>query len=167
MAEFLVHGAFDVQLDTKKSGAVFINQESLSDLAKQHDSFSKIGCYVFARKASRGSTPIYVGCTKKQSILKEAFNPNNRNLVMKWLNDQTQRKLQIWTITQIGKGHPHLSAIDEIETILIHWAKLENPDLLNKHKTKVPKWSIRGVERGGKGKRSEIVIEFRKMMGLD
>jgi hypothetical protein len=41
-----------------------------------------------------------------------------------------------------------------------------NPDLINKHYTKIDRWGIRGAIRGGKGKVAEGAGEFRRMLGF-
>lgn len=146
---------------------IAIDESALDELAAQCQSFGKCGCYVFSRKSGRGSTPIYVGKAEKQTIKNEAFNSRNIKSVHAWLNDQAKRKLQIWTIAQPGRGRPHKTAIDEIETVVIHWARLENPDILNIQKTKGLNWWIKGVERAGQGRRPKAATDFRKMIGLD
>ncbi|MGA8688554.1 MAG: hypothetical protein WB662_01260 [Methyloceanibacter sp.] len=54
----------------------------------------------------------------------------------------------------------------EIETLVIHWAQIVNPNLLNKHKRKAPRWSIRGVERPGRGRRPADAKAFCEFIGL-
>src|ERR1039458_7790186 len=47
---------------------------------------------------------------------------------------------------------------DEIETFLIQSALVENPDIRNRQKTKIPAWTIDGVVRSGQGKPSAIAF---------
>jgi len=167
MAEFEVNGPINIPVIKQKSGGIIIDEDLLDDLSSNHPTLNLTGCYVFSRKSSKGSTPIYVGKTEKQNIRKEAFNNSNLKSVCRWVNDQSHKKLELWTVTQVkSRGARHSKAIDEIETTLIHWAKQANPKLLNKHKTKDANWSIKGVERSGRGRRPEAVKAFRKLMGL-
>ncbi len=69
----------------------------------------------------------------------------------------------------VPEGNKNKSArgvLDEIETFLIQSGKLKNPEILNKQKTKAPKWSIAGVVRSSKGKATKVSTDFRKLMGL-
>lgn len=172
MTAFVVGGPFDVPITKLKSGAFVVEESKLSELAELDQSFARTGgVYVFSRKSSRGSTPVYVGMTKKQRLIDEAFNHRNRNIVMKWLNDQSHRRLQIWTIVP-ASNRSKLSrdagdAIDEIEAFLIHTAANENPDLLNLRKKGGQKWTIKGVDKGGRGNRPREAKDFRKLIGLD
>jgi len=57
--------------------------------------------------------------------------------------------------------------VDNMETFLIQSALSENPLLKNIQKTKnLPLWTVKGVIRGGKGKRTKTEKAFTKMMGL-
>ncbi|MGR3381358.1 hypothetical protein [Roseovarius indicus] len=167
MADFEIAGPYDVNLiDDGKSNLAI---DKTFPVGKHHfDFLDRKGCYVFARVTSAGSTPIYVGKAKEQPIIKEAFNFRNRLNVCNSLSCKRKyRRLQLWAVVQVGKGAPHKSAIDQIETTLIQMAKLENPDLINAKKTKGQNWQIKGVYNSGSGRRSKKAEHFRRMIGLD
>lgn len=168
MSTFIVKGPFEVPVKIQKTGAKTIDKEELDKLASRCPTFGEIGCYVFSLKAAKGSKPLYVGKTEKQTISNEAFGWRNKNLVNEALNDQKRGKLQIWTVTQHNaRGPKNKSAIGEIEKVITSWAIEKNPNLLNSHNTKKgDSWSIKGVQSSSRGIRPQEAIAFRKMMGL-
>ena len=65
------------------------------------------------------------------------------------------------------KGKPNKKAITEIEDFLIQTGFAKNPEIQNVHGAGRPKWSIQGVVRSGKGKRSKAEVSFRSLFDLD
>lgn len=166
MTEFEVKGPFQVPLRKQKTGGIVISEDDLPLLFESCSSFNTLGCYIYSRKSGRGSTPIYVGMTHR-TIAKEAFNSSNLKKVENWLNEQNHRKLQIWTVTQKCGTKKNRSAVSEIETTLITWAKQENPNLINIQKSKrKERWTIYGVNSHGRGKVSNTSKEFKRMIGI-
>jgi hypothetical protein len=127
----------------------------------------KQGCYVFAMKAGKGYTPWYVGKATK-SFKQECFQPPKLLNYNKVLFKGHRGTPVIFFIAPGGnKNRVPTRIIDEVETFLIQAALYENPQITNVQKTKnVPKWGIKGVVRGGKGKPDATAKAFAKMMGL-
>src|SRR5690606_25927384 len=60
-----------------------ISKQSLADLKEELERLEEglsdaCGCYVFAKKNSRGMLPWYVGQACRSSLAGEALNPDNR-----------------------------------------------------------------------------------------
>ena len=126
----------------------------------------KQGCYVFALRAGRGSTPWYVGKASK-SFQQECFTSDKLQKYNRALFGGKKGSPVLFFVTLPGKKMK-ISArtIKDVETYLIGVAKETNPNLLNKSKTKTPAWGIKAVYRGGQGKPNQTERAFRKMLGL-
>ena len=167
MAKFIVKGPFKVPVEVYGRGRKDIDEERIGELLKECATFGKKGCYVFSIQAGRGSKPLYVGKTSRQTIIREAFNDRNMRRVVRKLNKQDRGTLLIWTITQDGGRRPPTKMIGEIEKMLIPWAAEKNPDLINDHHTKKSDdWSIEGVVGAKRGPRGKTANDFRKMIGI-
>ena len=81
MPAFIVAGPFDVPLQPGVRKAKLIDRAAAKSLAGQSDGFLRRGCYVFGIRAGKGARPIYVGMTKSQNLITEAFNEKNVNRV--------------------------------------------------------------------------------------
>lgn len=118
-------------------------------------------------KAGKGYTPWYIGKASK-------------NFKQECLSDQKLLKYND-VLFKGKKGNPVIflvaprgdknkvptDAIKDMERVLILNAYHANPDLTNVHHTRsVPKWSIYGVIRGGRGKPDVAATAFAKMMGF-
>jgi hypothetical protein len=136
------------------------HSEGLSELGGER------GCYVFAIRAGRGFTPIYVGKATK-SFKQECLNPANKHKFSEGLADYEKGTPILYFIRHPPqRGKTNSKQIVEIENFLIQNASIRNPDLQNVHGRNAPNWSIRGVIRGGKGKPTKPESEFRKLMGI-
>jgi hypothetical protein len=126
----------------------------------------KQGCYVFALGVSGGFTPWYVGKTTK-SFQQESMRDHKLvyyNEVVFKGNKGTPVMFFVarpGSLTKIPRAQ-----IDNLETFLIQTAVFKNPGLKNKKKAVLPRWGIRGVVRGGKGKSSARAKVFKSMIGL-
>jgi len=127
----------------------------------------KQGCYVFALKAARGFRPWYVGkATKsmKQECTKD-HKLNKYNGVLFKGNKGTP--VLFFVVLGGNKKKISASVIDEMETFFIQTVLTKHPEIQNIQKTNLPKWTVKGVVRGGQGKPKKNASDFRDMMGLD
>lgn len=101
------------------------------------------GCYVFAMRSARGTTPWYVGKAEKTVFGTECFNASNR---LTYFNHTRERKgtpllFLIARMTPKGRfAKPYTNGtadVDFVETFLIGAALTRNPDLLNVKKTRL------------------------------
>ena len=103
------------------------------------------GCYVFAMRSARGTTPWYVGKAERTVFGTECFNAQNRNT---YFNHTRKRKgtpllflIARMTPTRqfskpYAKGTPD---VDFLELLLIGAAATRNPDLLDVKRTQLYK----------------------------
>jgi len=70
-------------------------------------------------------------------------------------------------VAPLGRGKPAKSKAVALEKYLIQAVKAAHPRLLNKIGTKIPRWGIAGVLRGGKGKTAESARALRRIMGIE
>jgi hypothetical protein len=128
-----------------------------------------VGVYVFAIKASKGYTPVYVGKAARQSFEYEVFSITNRGnhynpALLAW-----QRGIPVLflIIHPKGKGKTNERAIDQVETFFIDVASMKNPNLSNVKKRKQHKWRVSGVVRGKKGEgKAFSAQELKRALGL-
>ena len=127
----------------------------------------KQGCYIFALKAGRGYSPWYIGKATK-NFKQEVFALHKIKLYNKLLWDGKKGTPVMFFVMMPGNLKKiSTPVINNMEKFLIQSAVLKNPNVLNSHNTKnLPKWSIKGVVRGKKGKPSEKSLTFKSMMGL-
>lgn len=101
------------------------------------------GCYVFAMRSARATTPWYVGKADKTAFGTECFNDRNMRT---YFNHTRDRKgspflFLIARMTPTGrfaKPYPSGTAdVDFVESYLIGVALRRNPDLLNVKKTRL------------------------------
>ena len=167
MPEFVVHGPFSVPLERLARGAIFLDPRAIEEFARQEPLMARKGCYVFVWKASRGSLPIYVGMTQKQTIGQEAFNPRNTDLINRFINTKLKGSLQLYVLVEAdGPGRDNIPVIKEIEEFLITKAALRNKNLLNSKMTTEPSWIIRGVHNHRGGHPGGPAATFKSVMGL-
>jgi hypothetical protein len=69
-----------------------------------------------------------------------------------------------FVVSPRARGRANASVIGEVEKYLIALAETANPNLSNVQGRTKEWWGIRGVVRGGKGKPSIDVREFRRLM---
>jgi hypothetical protein len=166
MAEFRIDGPHEIPFEQRKGGRVILH----NDFWTQSDELAELGkergCYVFAIRAGKGATPIYVGKATK-SFKQECFNPSNRHKFSNGLADYKKGTPIMYFVRHpTQKGKTNAKQIGEVETFLTQNAVVKNLNLQNLHGTKAPRWSIHGVIRGGKGKPKKAESEFKKLIGL-
>jgi hypothetical protein len=69
-------------------------------------------------------------------------------------------------LAPVRKGKADLKGIAKVEKYLINLGITANPNLVNQHYTKMERWGIRGLIRGGKGKVGKGTGYFRDMLGV-
>ena len=161
LVPYEVYGPFEVEIDDRK---VVTAKERLKEWWRKETPrglSSRKGCYVFAMRASKGFTPIYVGKTSKQTHEKEVFNANNVANMNEVLGKRMGTLVLYLVSTKPADARSY--HIDEIETWLIQQALKKNPHLVNIQKAK--DWCIPGVVNG-KGKPSPSAKNLAKMLGL-
>lgn len=127
---------------------------------------SKTGVYVFATRAGKGFRPIYVGKATR-GFKTECFTSHKLHHYAQALCDGAQVRPVMFFIAAQGKiNKVAVSAIKEIEELMIQFAVAKNPNLRNKVGTKIADWTIKGVIRGGKGKKTKTASAFITMMGI-
>jgi len=165
MPAFIVAGPFDVPLQPGVRKAKLIDRAAAKSLAGQSDGFLRRGCYVFGIRAGKGARPIYVGMTKSQNLITEAFNEKNVNRVNEYINRQKGNPVVYIVYQKAGKGGPAKNCIPAIEGFLIARCAKRNPQLINVHMNKKASWSIAGVVNAGSGKPSAAAAMFSNLIG--
>jgi hypothetical protein len=168
MKVFSVSGPFDVHLEPNKGGKM---------VAKDLDAFWEevgehrhdVGVYVFAIRAGKGFTPIYVGKTARQSFENEVFTVTNRahHYNPALLNYTKGVPVLLLIVHPRGKGKINHKAIDQVETFFIDVASIKNPGLSNVQKKKQHKWRVSGVVRAKPGEgTAHAARELKRAVGL-
>jgi len=127
----------------------------------------KQGCYVFALKAAKGFRPWYTGKATK-SMRQECLHYHklaHYNQVL--FTGKKGTPVMFFVVLEGNKKKVSSKVLDEMETFFIQTVLSKHPEILNVQKTNLPKWTVQGVVRGGKGRRKKNTTQFRKMMGLD
>jgi hypothetical protein len=154
---------------TKKGKLKRIDKECIKEFKERpcnKNIMNKQGVYVFALKAGRGFKPWYVGMASK-SFGQEIFTTHKTTLYNDLLFAGKKGTPWVFFITTpAGKNKISKPIITSAEKEMIQYAYAKNPLLLNTKGTKGKSWGIKGLIRGGSGKKSESTKQFGKMMGL-
>jgi len=163
---FSVYGPFNVPCYQGKAART-ISDDNVKNFWKQHPSMAQYkGCYVFGIRAGKGFTPGYAGKATR-SFKNEAFGSHKLARYQQFLADyQRGTPVIFFVVYPSKKGKVNVRHIEELETFLIQNGVRVNPDIMNVKGTKVAKWGIKGVLRCGKGKVSQGVNEFRRLLKL-
>jgi len=103
--------------------------------------------------------------TKK--FRQETFNPSNRHKYHDGFSEYAKgRPLMFFVVHPDQRGKTNEKEIGRIEEFLIQAGIVKNPELQNVRGAQRPKWSIRGVVRSGKGKRTSAEAAFRRLFDL-
>ncbi|QSX75740.1 hypothetical protein HIV01_004235 [Lysobacter arenosi] len=167
MSEFIVSGPHVVPVYKGKVGRI-VRAEEGEEFFRNHPSLQgRSGCYVFAMRASRGLTPMYVGKATK-SFGQECFASHKLGKCNEILADYARGTLVLFMFESPSGRKAPTYQIDLLENFLIQSALSVNDTLLNIKKTKQETWSIRGMIRSSKkGKRSKAASAASNMLGLD
>ena len=165
MAIFSVYGPCQIPV-SKKPKARLIS-EDLSPFWERHEEVaSSKGCYIFAIRAGRGFTPLYVGKTT-DTFKTECFTPSKLEHYHRALADYIKGTPVLFFIVHPpNQGATNRKAITQIEDFLIQAGRMVNPNLRNIRGGRLPKWGIKGVIRAGQGGISESEKQFRRLMGI-
>jgi hypothetical protein len=162
----MTRGPFEVPLVKNKrlvkpGCPEFWSKPEVDELANQR------GCYVFAMRAGRGITPIYVGKATKNfkqecfAVQKIAYHYGPALLEYK-----RGRPVLFLVVLERTKGKVNKRAIAKVEFFLIQNAMKKNPELSNIKGKREEHWSIGGVIRSGRGKVAAEAKAFKAAMGL-
>jgi len=166
VAEFEVLGPFDVPVYRGRKGRIVRSEEGDAFFEKHGALKSRRGCYVFAMRAGKGITPTYVGKATK-TFSQECFTAHKLGKCNQTLVDYLKGTLVMFLIVApIGKGRPATNQITELEDFLIQTGVARNPDLLNVKGTKRADWSIKGLLRARRGRRTAASSAFKSAMSL-
>jgi hypothetical protein len=126
------------------------------------------GVFVFSLRAGKGFTPYYVGKTSRQDFAHECFTAHKRNKYNHALALQSGTPMLSFIAHPTRRGPVNHNAIDQLELELIQYAYDRNPDyLMNERRIEdLPRWSIAGALRHGRGKPSADAIALRRILGL-
>lgn len=163
--KFTVHGPFKVPVNGT-TGEKSLNGKVKSTFWSGDASYLRHarGCYVFARKAGKGYTPLYVGQTKK-TFEGECFNAYNQANLAGIISTIKGSLVLFLLEYEASAGPLNKRAINDLERHLVETALLKNKDLINKKLTaNGPSFLIRGVH-ATPGKPSAAANTFRLAMG--
>lgn len=166
MASFKIHGRFDVPYEKRKGGRVLVCDDFWSEGSPAHHLADERGCYVFAVQTGRGLDPVYVGKATK-TFKQETFNPANKHKYQDGFSEYGKGlPVMFFVVHPDQKGRPNEKEMGQVEDFLIQTGAAKNPALQNVRGAQRPKWSIQGVVRSGKGKRTKAEIAFRRLFDL-
>ena len=165
MTIFKIEGPFDVPILPKVASKMVA--EDLSSFWQQcHTLKGKVGCYVFAVRAGKGLTPLYVGkttdCFEKECFTSTKINHYNYGLA----SYSKGTPVMFFAVYPVKKGKVNASDVTDLEDFLIQVGRTVNPDLRNIIGGKGSTWGIKGVIRGGQGKPNASEQAFRRVFGL-
>ena len=168
--DLIVYGPIEIPFRRQANGnakhidgahvQAFWRNQSAQTIAK------KQGCYVFALRAARGYCPWYIGkatCSFEQEAL-STHQLGHYNAVL--FDGRKGTPVLFFVAPQDNKRKVPRAICDKIETFLIQSALVENPDIRNRQKTKIPAWTIKGVLRPNQGKPTKLEQAFKKLMGI-
>ena len=173
---FVIHGPYEIPCDRLRSGRIIHPLHGAQLWAKpgvtELKLRGKIGCYLYALRAGKGYTPLYVGQTTV-GFGKECFTDGKLNRYNHGLARVKAGTPVLFFVTPSWNARPTkkkksavAQLIGEIEKHLIALASSANPSgLLNTQHTKKT-WGIRGMHRGLGGKGNRSSANFRRMLNL-
>lgn len=171
---FDVAGPYELIRDGKKK---LITERSAADLkeklTKDNPSLTTAcGCYVFTVRAGRGYTPYYVGQSCRQSILREALNPSNREKYNKACSESRGTPALFLLPMKSPSGQYRRKgggglAIDFLERWLIAAALAKNTKLINTKETKLlRKIVVEGILNAKRGQPPIPSQELSRALGI-
>lgn len=167
--DLIVSGPFEVPFVKSEAGIKCIDSAQVKAFWAKAEAAPfqlKQGVYVFATRAGKGYRPIYVGKSTK-GFKGECFTPHKLHHYAQALSNGDKGSPVMFFIALPGSPRKVAAkVIREMEDLMIQFAAAKNPKLRNKVGTKAADWTIKGVVRGGKGKKSKTATAFTTMMGI-
>jgi hypothetical protein len=164
MPSFEVHGPFKIPTERRKSGRII--PKDLSAFWEDTGLAVRCGVYIFAIRAGRGITPIYVGKATRR-FRGEAFADHKRaHHYSLALANYGRGTPVMFFVTWPEDRKANLQMIKDLEDFLIQTGVARNPDLSNIRGRGEKKWSISGVVRSGGKRPSKSEQAFSALMGL-
>lgn len=165
MAEFLVSGPYEIPFEQRPGGRILLHKEFWKQDGLEELGIER-GCYIFAIRAGKGMTPIYVGKATR-SFKQECLNASNRHKFSNGMADYQKGTPVLYLVRHPAqRGKTNAKQIGEIENFLIQNAAVKNPEIQNLRGKAAPKWSIRGVIRSGQGKPSKAESDLKRLIGI-
>ena len=169
---FKVFGPFEIPLDPQvRVKSIRLRCPDFWDQSIMHSELAdKRGCYIFAIRASKGFTPIYVGKATR-SFKVECFSSHKiaGHYHKALVNSKRGTPVMFFVVlnsTSSELREPAKKAVDSVEKYLIQSALIKNPELSNIKGTKPELWSIDGIVRSSQGSASKASRTFKKALGL-
>ena len=163
MPNFKISEPIDIPIRKNTKGGRSVDRMKFKELVREEsEAFDKAGCYVFSTKSSRGSMPFYVGKNPAR-ISARITGGKQLEILNRILAGIKKGRLQVWTLTQSGRGPRSRKSMDEIEATLIQVALRKNPDLLNVQQAKGDNWTIDGLQPA-RGRQPAKARQFRAMI---
>jgi len=166
MTEFTVNGPKVINVYKGVAGRV-ITDDNIAEFWRSNRSLaSKIGCYLFAIRAGKGYTPIYVGKASK-SFKQEVFSSHKLSKYQQAMVDYSKgTPVMFFIVYPLKKGKTNEKHIKKLEEFLIQTSVAANPDLMNIRGVKSQSWSIKGVLRSSKGPPTANAKELKKVLNI-
>jgi hypothetical protein len=166
MTEFVTYGPYSLQI-TRGPGGKEITDDNIKGFWQEAGlQKERRGCYVFCLRAGQGVRPIYVG-KSTNSFGQEIFADHKLRHYHSALVQSGRGTAVFYLLCYPEKkGKLNKRHIDQLETFLIKQGKFINPELRNKKKVSIDKWSIKGVIRSKQGKPSAAASDLRATLGL-
>jgi hypothetical protein len=165
MAEFIVSGPCMMPI-TQAPGGKLITKANRQDFWRRHPVDKRcFGCYIFARKAGKGYTPLYVG-KSEVTFEDEIFQPHKLSIYAQGLAQVKKGTYVFFFLCYPHtKGTVSVKQIRELETFLIQTCKAASKDLLNIKGTGLPKWEIEGIT-SPRGKPPKRIQDLKRTLNL-
>ena len=166
LANYTVAGPFDVTVYQAKASRIVRAEEGKAFFSTHGGYAKRRGVYIFAVRAGRGATPVYVGKATK-AFAQECFSPHKLGKCNEALADYAKGTLVIYFLcAPEAVGRPPQAEIGALEEFFIQHGVEVNPDLLNVRGTKQASWSVVGVVRARRGKPSQAAASLRKLFKI-
>ena len=173
---FVIRGPYEIPCDRLRSGRIIHplhgTQLWVKPRVAELQLRGKIGCYLYALRAGKGYTPLYVGKTTA-GFGTECFTDRNLRHYNFGLMRVKAGTPVLFFVTPSWNARPTQNResgvgkwIGEMEKHLIELAASANPSGLLNTQHAQKKWGIQGMHRGLGGKGNTSSANFRRMLNL-
>ncbi len=165
--KFDVEGPYEVPR-TRRPGGSAIETGNIREFWNKHEHLcDRVGCYIFAMRASRGVLPGYVGKATK-GFKQEVFTDHKLAAYQRYmLNTRKGTPVLFFVVAENRRGRVNLNAIADCESELITLASRTNADLENKRGTRGPSFFIPHVTAPTRGRKSKSTQGLLHTLGLE